>query len=302
MTEQPTTDLSDVLPGIDRVMVTGASGFIGRHLVARLESMGKTVVRVSRSGGVDLTRDDLPLDGVGYVFHAAGRANINEAWSDPVGYFDVNARATARVLEQCRRHRCGMTFTSGYVYGAPQRLPISESDQIVPHNPYALSKYLAEQLCLFYARVHALPVVTLRLFNVYGPGQNENFLVPLVVRQVLDHRRTEIEVEDLKPSRDYLYVSDAVEGILRSAGATPGSVFNLGSGQAYSVEDIIRRASAAAGIDKPYRDRGGRRRNEVDKTVADIRRLFDAVGWRPRVSIDRGLAEVVNSMRNRCAA
>ena len=93
-----------------------------------------------------------------------------------------------------------------------------------------------------------------------------------------------------------------MDGILLSTRAPQGSAFNLGSGQAYSVEDIIKRASAAAGIHKPYRERGGRRRNEIDRTVADIRALHEAVGWFPRISIDRGLSAVVDNMRSRCAA
>jgi nucleoside-diphosphate-sugar epimerase len=294
--------MSDILSGIDRVLVTGASGFIGHHLAMRLESMGKAVVRISRTIGIDVTRDDLPLKRVGHVFHAAARTGVVDAWKDPLGYLNVNTFGTARVLEQCRHHGCGMTFISGYVYGVPQRLPIRESDRIDANNPYALSKYLAEQVCSFYARTYGVSVVALRIFNVYGPGQDDNFLIPLVVRQILDPYCSEIEVKDLAPSRDYVYVSDAVDGILLSTRAPQGSAFNLGSGQAYSVEDIIKRASAAAGIHKPYRDRGDRRRNEIDRTVADISSLHDAVGWFPRTSIDRGLSAVIDNMRSQCAA
>src|SRR6266545_3254080 len=98
------SNVSDILPGIDRVLVTGASGFIGRHLASRLESIGKVVVRVSRVVGIDITRDDLPFNDVGHVFHAAGRTGVVDAWKDPLGYLDVNTFGTARVLEQCREH------------------------------------------------------------------------------------------------------------------------------------------------------------------------------------------------------
>jgi nucleoside-diphosphate-sugar epimerase len=296
------SDVSDILPDIDRVLVTGASGFIGRHLATRLESVGKAVVRVSRRLGIDITRDDLPLNGVGHVFHAAARTGVGDAWQDPLGYLDVNTFGTARVLEQCRQSGCGMTFIGGYVYGVPQHLPIRESDRIDANNPYALSKYLAEQVCSFYARGYGVSVVALRIFNVYGPDQDDNFLIPFVVRQILDPSCSEIEVMDLSPSRDYVYISDAVDGILLSTRALQGSAFNLGSGQAYSVEEIIKRASTVAGIHKPYRERGDRRRNEIERTVADISSLYEAVGWVPRMSIDRGLSAVVQHMRSRCAA
>jgi nucleoside-diphosphate-sugar epimerase len=214
----------------------------------------------------------------------------------------VNAFGTARVLEQCRRDGCGLTFIGGYVYGVPRRLPIRETDPVKANNPYALSKHLAEQMCGFYASAYGLPVVALRLFNVYGPGQGDDFLIPYVLRQILDPHRCEIEVLDLAPSRDYVYVSDAVEGILQSTRALPGSVFNLGGGHAYSVREIIERACAAAGIVKPYRATGSQRRGEIDSTVADIAALRDAVGWFPRVNLDSGLRETIESMRDRCAA
>src|SRR5438270_91180 len=149
------------------VLVTGASGFIGRALAARLEQTGQSVVRVSRAHGFDILRDGLPLDGVRHVFHLAARTGVAESWDEPVAYFDANALGTARVLEQCRRHGCGMTFLSAYVYGPPQRLPIAETEPVEPNNPYALSKSIGEQLCAFYSRFYGLPVVALRAFNVY---------------------------------------------------------------------------------------------------------------------------------------
>jgi nucleoside-diphosphate-sugar epimerase len=293
---------AEILPNIDTVLVTGASGFVGRHLVSRLEAMGKTVVRVSLRDGVDVVHDTLPLDGVGHIFHAAGRTGVPGAWQDPAGYIEVNTLGTARILDQCRRHGCALTFLGAYVYGIPERLPIHETDRVDANNPYALSKYLAEVTCSFYARTFGLSVVMLRLFNIYGPGQSDDFLIPLIVRQILDPDCREIEVMDLTPSRDYVHIADAVEGILQSTRAEAGSVFNLGSGEAHSVEDIIRRASAAAGIEKPYRDKCIRRRNEVDNIVADISRLHEAVGWRPRISLDSGLRNLIEDERKQWQA
>ena len=293
--------MSGILPEVDRVLVTGSTGFIGRALARRLEAMGKNVVHASRNWWTEAGRES-PNQRVGHIFHLAGRTGIVEAWDDPVGYLDTNALGTARVLELGRSHGCGLTFLSTYVYGIPKRLPISETDPVQPNNPYALSKHIAEQLCAFYCQFYGVPVVSLRLFNVYGPGQREDFLVPFVIRQILDAARPEIEVMDLTPCRDYVYLSDVIDAVLLATRAGPGSVFNLGSGYAYSVEEIIQRASAAAGIYKPYRCRNVPRRGEIDKTVADTRALAQAVGWRPRVSIDSGLRQVVESMRGSCDA
>jgi nucleoside-diphosphate-sugar epimerase len=287
------------LKNIDKVLVTGASGFIGRHLVARLDQLGKQVVCVSRQHGLDISRDNLPLEGVGHVFHLAARTGVPDAWRSPLDYLSTNALGTARILEQCRGH-CSVTFVSGYVYGNSGGVPISETDPVDVQNPYALSKILAEQICDFYVRSYKVPVVTLRPFNIYGPWQSTSFLIPFILAQVLDPYQPEVQVNDLEPSRDYLYVSDVVEAIIMSARAPGGALFNVGSGMAYSVEQLIQRACSAAGIDKPYRSLGEKRRNEIGTTCADISRLRETVGWRPKVSIDAGLRLVIESMIRRC--
>jgi nucleoside-diphosphate-sugar epimerase len=288
-----------VLRGMDKVIVTGASGFIGQHLVAHLEQSGRRVVTVSRAHGVDITRDKLPLEGVSHVFHLAGKTGVVEAWRSPIDYLETNAFGTARILEQCRG-RCSVTFVSGYVYGTPKRLPIREQDPVEIQNPYALSKLLAERICEFYVRFYEIPVVALRLFNVYGPGQDTSFLIPGILQQILDPLQAEVRVQDLEPRRDYVYVSDAVAGIVMASNGPAGSVFNIGYGTSYSVEEIIGRASIAAGVHKPYRSSGAKRPHEIDETCADISALREAVGWRPKVSIDAGLRLTVESMMRAC--
>jgi nucleoside-diphosphate-sugar epimerase len=285
---------ASLLEDIHKVLVTGASGFIGRHLVAHLRHIGKLVVPVSRAHGVDVIRDKLPLDGVGHVFHLAGKTGVLEAWRSPLDCLDTNAFGTARVLDQCRG-RCSVTFVSGYVYGSPKHVPIREKDPVDIQNPYALSKLLAEHICDFYARFYDVPVVALRLFNIYGPGQSTDFLIPFILDQILDSLRAEIRVQDLEPRRDYLYVSDAVDAIVMSPRATAGSVFNIGYGTSYTVREIIERASLAAGIRKPYCASGEKRRHEIDNTCADTSAFREAVGWHPKVSIDEGLRLMVES-------
>lgn len=282
-----------ILPSVDTVLVTGASGFVGRHLANRLEALGKTVIRASRGQGIDLTKDLLPLDGVGHVFHAAARTGVPNSWEDPLQFIEANTLGTVRVLDQCRRHGCGVTFLSAYVYGIPQRVPIKETDPIDVNNPYALSKHLAEQACAFFAKAYKVNVVSLRLFNLYGPGQNPSFLIPFIIEQLMDPAREKIEVMDLQPSRDYIYIVDAIDAILMSTQATSGSVFNVGSGDAHSVEDVIKLICAAAGIDKPYVGKSQRRQNEIDLTKADVSALYEAVGWKPKTTLSSGLREVV---------
>jgi len=284
------------LKGVHKVLVTGATGFIGRHLVAQLEKMGKQVVCASRATGFDVTRDRLPLKGVTHVFHLAARIGVEEAWRVPIDYLNTNALGAARVIDQCRG-RCSITFVSAYVYGNPRRLPIRESDPVDVQNPYALSKLLGEQICAFYARFYEVPIVALRPFNIYGPGQDSRLVIPHIVEQFLDSRRRVVLVKDLAPSRDYVYISDAVEGIILGSQAASGSVFNIGSGTTYTVEEIIERVSKVSGIQKPYRATGQMRPREIDRTCADITAFRKAVGWKPKISIDKGLQLVIESTR-----
>ncbi len=187
------------------------------------------------------------------VIHAAARTGVPAAWQDPAGFIADNTLGTVHVLEQCRAHGCGMTFLSAYIYGWPRSVPIREDHAIDANNTYALSKHLAEQTCLFYASASAWPSLFCDSSICTAPGQDERFLNPL-------HRRSSnrpacevVEVMDLAPSRDYVFIEDTVDAILRAMQAPAGSIFNVGSGEAHSVEDVIRRICSAAGVEKPYR-------------------------------------------------
>ena len=277
--------------------MTGASGFVGRHLCVALERQGSAVEQITSRTSFDSKDGGAAFAGVDHVFHVAARTSVPAAWQDPVGFVDVNTLGTVRVLEHCRQHGCGVTFLSAYIYGAPRALPIAEGHPVDANNPYALSKHLAEQACLFYARVFGVKAVVLRLFNVYGPGQDERFLIPFIAAQLLDPAVDVIEVADLHPKRDYVFIDDTIDAILRSPAAPAGSILNVGSGVAYSVEDIIQRMCAAAGLSKPYAGRADRRPNEIDVTRADVSAIAAAIGWCPTTTIDEGLGRVVQALR-----
>ncbi len=292
------THSSRPLLQLRRVLITGGTGFLGRHLVERLRAAKIAVLTPSRAEGFDLQRDDLPLNDVDHVFHLAARTGVVDAWDDPVGFFHTNTHGTVRVLDQCRRHGCSLTYISAYVYGQPQRLPIAETDPVAANNPYAFSKYMAEEACRFFFKNFGVPVTILRPFNVYGPGQTEQFLLTRIAAQAVDRNCQEIVVRDLAPRRDYIFVSDAIDAILASVATTPGSFFNIGSGISHSVADAIQTVCRVAGVTKPYRAIvGATRPNEIDDVVADISALCAETGWMPRVSFDEGLRQLIEGLR-----
>jgi nucleoside-diphosphate-sugar epimerase len=278
-------------------IVTGASGFVGRHLVERLSSLGHRVHALSQSNGFDVRTGELPDGPVDHVFHLAARTGVAEAWQDPSGFFEVNALGTFRVLDQCRRRGYPACYLSSFLYGGDTGAGAKETDAIKPDNPYAFSKFIGEQICDFFGSHFRSNVVVLRPANIYGPGQGSNFLIPHVIAQLVDEHASEILVQDLAPRRDYIHVDDVVDGMLQSMKAPAGSIFNLGSGSAYSVEEIIRCACRLAGVQKPYRAIGKPRQHEIANSRMDATAARRTLGWEPKVSLERGLQSVIESMR-----
>ncbi len=280
-----------------RAIVTGSTGFIGSQVAKGLQAEGVGVIGLARATGFDILSDVLPLDDVDHVYHLAGLSFVPSSWEDPVSFHHVNTHGTVRMLDQCRRRGVPVTFASAYVYGMPERLPINERAATKAGNPYAYSKLSAENACRFFCEEYGVRVAILRPFNVYGPGQDRSFLVPTIVRQVLDPTVEEVVVASLAPRRDFVHISDVVEAFLLAPCLPQAEPFNIGGGRSYSVKDIVRISLDCAGVVKPYRDRGEVRSNEIPDTVADISAIAQACGWRPRVDIASGIRTVIASLK-----
>jgi nucleoside-diphosphate-sugar epimerase len=278
------------------ILVTGSSGFIGSRLVAALRRRGEIVATHSTREG-DLAERPPGADAVRHVYHLAGRTFVPDSWIRPADFYRTNVLGTVNVLEYCRRNGASLTLVSSYVYGTPQRLPVDENHPLHPANPYAHTKLLAEETAQFYRTTFGIPVTIVRPFNPYGPGQPANFLVPTLIRQALSPDSDSIVVEDLRPRRDYVFVDDVVDLLMRlPARGTSGSAYNAGSGRSVSVEEVARAVSEVTGGSKPVVSRNNVRLHEVADTVADISRARDELGWEPRTTLHEGLRQVVASM------
>jgi nucleoside-diphosphate-sugar epimerase len=280
----------------NKILVTGATGFLGRHLVAALESQGCTVQQHSSVDG-DIADCPLPMDSVSHAIHLAGKNYVPDSWQNPLAFYRTNVMGTVNVLEHCRRKQAALTLISSYVYGQPQRLPIAEDHPLSAANPYAHTKILAEETARFYEQHFGLALVIVRPFNIYGPGQRQSFLIPSIVRQVLDPSATEVRVADLRPKRDYLYVSDAVQFLVATLRPGVRGVYNLGSGRSASVAEVAQLVNDAAGVSKPVVSSGETRPGEILDVVADTSRAAAELDWRPRTSLADGIAAVVAAER-----
>jgi len=250
--------------------VTGTSGYIGRQLMGRLSGLNQDAKRA-------------------HVVHLAARTDVVQSWSDPAGYYAANALTTINLLEKCREANCSFTYISSYSYGQPKYLPIDEEHELESVNPYGLSKVAADSIVRFYAKNYDLNANVLRLFNTYGPSQQGTLLIPEIVAQILDPQTTEIVVKDLTPKRDYIYITDVIEAIMRISMHGKGEAFNLGYGQSHSVEEILVELIRLSGRSISYRSETVTRRNEIPDVVSNIDKLKKFTNWSPEVDLSTGL-------------
>ncbi len=292
----------------DRVLVTGATGFLGSHLVDRLTERGAAVTALVRSRSdtlgrsppsVTLVRGDIArpfvIEDVTTVFHLAAIAHVGHALERPLRAFEINTAGTVNVLEAVRRSSTvqKLVFVStAHVYGAPRYLPIDEAHPLQAQEPYAASKLAAEAFVSAYGSAYGLPVAIGRLFNVYGPRQHPDFVIPSIINQAL--AKNTLSLGNLTPTRDFTYVDDVVEALMQLGAAGTG-IYNVGSGVEVSIETLV--TLIARILDKrvaTVSSRAQRRSDdiEIDRMWADIAKIR-ALGWSPHVGLTEGLGRTI---------
>ncbi len=284
---------------MSKILVTGSAGFIGRVIVRCLAEAGHDVTGLDQAQG-DIshaeTLQPFTESGIHHVFHLAGKTFVPESWKDPCSFFQVNVMGTVNVLELCRKSGARLTYVSSYLYGTPDYLPIDENHPVKSYNPYSHSKLMAESACRFYADNYNVEVSVLRPFNAYGPGQSNLFLISEIIAKILDPAVSVVEVMDLRPKRDYVYIDDIVRALILSMQAPTGT-YNIGSGCSISVEEIIELVMQITGIRKEFRSKAIIRPNEIFDLFADIRKAVTELGWHPEVSFEEGIRLCIQSCR-----
>ncbi|MEJ5021263.1 NAD-dependent epimerase/dehydratase family protein [Ochrobactrum vermis] len=301
-------------------LVLGGSGFIGTHLVKRLLSEGHRVTIVNRSpvgkiesrfsncavrGQLTIIQsrfDDEPLldrilPGCDVCVHLAGSMVPSVSIENKIADIQVNLAGTVRLLEIARRHGLAKLIyisSGGTVYGQSRNDTISESHPTDPISAYGITKLAAEKYLQLFQRLHDLPSVILRLANPFGPGQAEKGTqgaIAVFVERILEGKPLEIW-GDGSVVRDYLFIDDVVESIMRAA-AYSGShtLFNIGSGRGTSLNEIhteIGRHFPPFEVHhKPDRS------FDVQRNVLDIRRAQEHLGWQPKIKLDEGIARYI---------
>jgi nucleoside-diphosphate-sugar epimerase len=279
---------------MSEILVTGANGFAGRYLVASLRQSGHNVAGFTRADG-DIASATLDFPGVEHIFHLAARTFVPDSWENPRGFYETNVMGTLNVLELCRRRKASLTLISSYVYGPPDHLPVREDHAVRAFNPYCQTKIMGEEMAAFYQSHRGVGLSIVRPFNLYGPGLDSRYLISMLVRQFLDPAAAEVVVADVRPKRDYLYIDDFVQLLMRIMATGARGVYNAGSGRSVSVEDVGRAVRAAAGSDKPLRSRNEERPHEVMDLYADISKARAELQWAPSTSLEEGIGAMVRA-------
>jgi UDP-glucose 4-epimerase len=306
------------------VLVTGGAGFIGSHLVDRLVELGARVTvldnlsfgrRENVNPAASLLEHDVTdysqvkedVGGKELVIHLAASATTKESsmgWKDPLYDYRVNALGTLHLLraaaELADRPRIVYASTAA-VYGIPERVPVDESHGTRPISPYGVSKLAGEKYCYAYWHEHALDVVSVRIFNTYGPRQTRYVMFDLLTKLRACPERLEV-LGDGEQVRDYCYVSDTVNGLLIAAQrGGSGSVLNLASGEPVVIRELVGRVLKTAGFDGTTEVcyTGHTWRGDIPELLGDSTKLRQ-LGFKPRVSLEEGLRRLNDWVRDVC--
>src|SRR3989338_334739 len=294
-----------------KVIVTGGAGFIGSHLALALLKKCFSVHTIDDLSGGKSER--IPKEAVvhqadirkfeeiaplfkdaKYVFHTAALPRVQPSIQDPRTTHDINVTGTLNVLLAARdaKTRRVVYSASSSAYGNQDSLPLHEGMDASPLSPYGLQKYIGELQCKLFSQIYGLETVSLRYFNVYGPGASAEGAYALVISRFLDQRKRGepmTVVPDGQQSRDFTHVHDVVRANILSAESTKvgqGEVINIGGGKNRSVLEVAELIGGPWKFTDP--------RLEPKHTLADISRAKELIGWEPKIEFEEGISELKN--------
>ncbi len=315
-----------------RVLVTGAGGFIGSHLVEFLCELGCNVTglfrytshgsqgalesseSLAKNGGEfhalygdirDPESCQRAVEGIEYVFHLAAQIAIPYSYLSPRDFLQVNAIGTANLMQAAREIRSLKRFivtSTSEVYGSAQYVPIDESHPLTPQSPYAASKVASDKMAEAYAKSFGLPITIVRPFNTYGPRQSPRAVIPTIITQSL--KSSSIQLGQTTTKRDFLYVTDTVLGMALCAASakTKGQTVNLCSGQDTTIGDVVIKVGSILGSKlKVVTDKKRVRppKSEVIRLLGDGTLAEKLCKFEPQVSMTEGLKKTIEYWRAR---
>lgn len=307
----------------DKILITGATGFIGSHLTELCVKLGNNVVAFDRynpssswgwlehskyKNAFEVVLGDVrdydsvfdAMKGCESVFHLAALIGIPYSYVSPLAYIRTNVEGTYNVLEAARRsgiENVLITSTSE-TYGTAQYVPIDEKHPMVGQSPYSASKISADQLAISYYRSFDTPIKIVRPFNVYGPRQSARAVIPTIISQLLNGNN-EVSLGNLTPTRDLTFVKDTCDGFIKiyKTNKLFGEIVNIGMNEEISIVDLAERIAELMGKDIKIKSDENRIRptsSEVERLKCDNSKLLKYTSWKPRCNLESGLKETIN--------
>lgn len=310
------------------ILITGIAGFVGRHLTRALRESSDTPIFGTVISDSEVAPDN-PIDGAeliqcrledrvgveaavrqvepAVVYHLAAQSSVPASLSDPIGTFDANVMGTLHLLEALRGTsglRAVVQISSAEVYGIlpESALPVAEDAPLDPSNPYACSKACADLIGAQYYKTYGVPVIRIRPFNHIGPGQSDGFVTSSFARQIAEieagKKPPRLMVGNLEARRDFTDVRDIVRAYVAAAGCTPGEAYNICSGRAVSIREVLDRLLALTSASVEVAPDPERMRpSDMPVTLGDCSKFRAATGWSPTTPLDRTLQDLLDHWR-----
>ena len=307
---------------MSKILITGASGFIGSHLAELCVERDFDVVAFDRynpnnnwgwlerskyKNDFNVILGDIrdydsvykAMDGCNAVFHLAALIGIPYSYLSPLAYIRTNVEGTYNVLEAGKNLALDQVLitSTSETYGTAKYVPINEDHPLIGQSPYSASKIAADQLAISYYRSFELPLKIVRPFNTYGPRQSARAVIPTIISQMLNGEKS-IELGNITPTRDLTYVLDTCDGFLDvfKSEALFGEVTNIGMNSEISISDLVGLIASKMNIDITIESSKERTRpgnSEVERLVCDNSKLLKYTTWQPEYTLERGISKVI---------
>ncbi len=312
---------------MSKILITGAGGFIGSHLVEQCLSEGfdiKAFVRYnskntwgwlensSAKNSIEMISGDIrdydsvesAVKGCESVFHLAALIGIPYSYVSPQAYIQTNITGTYNILQASLKNSVSnvLVTSTSETYGTAQYVPIDELHPMVGQSPYSASKIAADQLAISYHRSFDLPVKVVRPFNTYGPRQSARAIIPTAITQILSGQQR-IKLGNVDPTRDLTFVNDTVNGFIEIFKSKKlfGEITNIGMGQETSVGNIVRLVAKIMNADIEIETDTQRIRpanSEVERLLCDNRKILSNTNWKPKYTLETGLSETIDFLKS----
>ena len=289
-----------------KILITGATGFIGTNLIPQLiknhkiVGISKNKIKSSKnfiSSSIDITNKNLKIKNkFTDIIHMAAHSDITYCNLNPTKCYELNVKSTQKMLEVARKKDSNFIFLSSWhAYGNPIKQPIVEDSLCNPSTHYASSKRMSEILCETYAKTYGLDIQVARLFSVYGPKSPKSSLIFNIIDQIINNSK--IILGNTYPKRDFIFISDVIMGLIKILNSKKKGfqVYNLGSGKSMSVENVVKNCLTISNKKlKIISSKEKRRENEIMNIQANISKMKKEFNWKTEISLKKGLEITYN--------